>query len=164
MDKVTLYSLATGTVLFAGFVGAMERLYGRLVKWLRREFSPLVAGVKDDVAAMQADIERIKHELTTNGGGSLKDEVRAIRRDLDARHEQNAERLDLVDSRLEDIDDKLAQLGDAQKKLRRALLGHLRLGHRQAHTEEAQGIPDEVIEAIEDLDNDDERRGRRRNP
>lgn len=157
MQQITLDDVFKGVVLVAAVVAAVDQLHRRLRRWLSHTWDEQLEGVR-------ADISSIKSELSTNGGGSLKDEVRAIRRDLDARHQQNAERLDLVDSRLEDIDDKLARLGDAQKKLRRALLGHLRLGHRQAHTEEAQGIPDEVIEAIEDLDNDDERRGRRRNP
>lgn len=158
MQSITVDDVFKGVVLVAAVVAAVDQLHRRLRRWLSHAWEQQLVSVKEDIA-------EIRKELTTNGGRSLKDEVIGIRRDMDDRHRQNSVRFDGVEARLEEVERELVRAQRDQRRLVRAITTHLRLGHREAHTESpAQGIPDEVIdglEALSDMERNDDRRGRR---
>jgi len=113
MLAVTWTGVVTAVVGLAAFcaaVGALSRL--KPVKWLWRHLvtDPLSLWFDD---RLDAKFAPIKVELSTNGGGSIKDAVIEMRESIariDDRTDRADKRLDVVEATVPSLHDQLCEL------------------------------------------------------
>lgn len=145
-DVATLIiTVGTAITIVAGGVLALRRaLHKIIVDELDKSLAPIKAELQHNSGKSLKDyIGQMRDTITANGDKIDQDRAEGTRR-----HRENVEELET--------------LARGLRAVRRALLTHLRLGHRQAHAETAStGIPDELLV---ELDRGDEELGRYRRP
>lgn len=147
--NVTVGDLTSLIYAVGGAIAMLAAGYVAIRRWLRT----IVTG---ELGGINRRLETIEKELTHNGGSSLKDDVAGVRRDL-------AQERIAVERRHRENVDELERLGLVTAKVRRVLIAHLRLGHRQAHTETPTlGLSDRALDDLDRVTEDLERYRRRR--